>query len=1120
MAYTTSGRLAQPDHEWCSDSGTNRFVTNDERDFVPGTIVYHDTIVSVGGGNVTSPMHGTVLIKSLDHGVTISCSKVLLIRECAKKLMPVSTFTTQGCKIEYGKHSVVLSNPKGVPILAGELIGGLYYFKTQTIRGRLNSTNTSQTDNAYFGLKAGNITATGQDFSRQLFEAHCAYGHMAYPKLRKMLGLQKGTGHDPDCEACTMANSRRTKLAGVPTNRATSTLHRTFMDLGFTGKNGLTFQLFIDDYDRVSHLDVLEDGKGACLPSWLQLKGDLEKELYPAKAAIIRTDSEPCYQTQEWVDHCRTENMTHEQSSRHRHDQNGVVERGMGIVGISYRCMMITGNAPEADSAHALRHANVIRNETPTKANNGWTPREKRCGMKLPLNKRLMRGPLFCLVFAHVYKEEREKHDDRGIAAVYLGYDPKNNTYLIREWATGQVYYTADLTFHPNTFPYRTNPNRTIGSLHRFDELAPHMHTVDPNGRVPTTRGKSTRVASYQKSGGVDLTAVEDVDVPPDDAIVEMHEAMTTDESATGSSAELIETNINHNSAQSSYTPLDPDDAAVEEMVATVMMAHGFGPDPVNMTQARQRKDADEWIEAEENEKKSLKFHDVYEVVLRTVATSRGKRIFKDKPVLKTKVNPPDEFNEEETIEKRKYRLTIKAFTRMLRKGIDYAEKYASTVRWSTIKILIAIAVRENFDITAFDISTFFLYGKLEDEIYMEIPKGWEEDGKAGPKYIWRLKRSLYGLPQAPHCAQKDLWNTLNGSKAFTQSVADDCVFVSKDRTSGYAASGTHVDDSLVVGDPQGIKKFEDALNSKYKTTKKENPTMFVGVQIERDRAKSWLKLHQGAYTEALLTLYNMADARPVDTPMDPGTAKHLMMLPTEGATPASIKQYQQIVGGLMWLMKTRPDMHFTINLLARFSRTATAAHVTIARGRPMRYLMGTINHGIVFTPGAGDWKLHGAADSDLGGDLLTAKSTLGVTTQLGGDGGYGNISCRSHLEKKNASSTLQAETYAHLNLCKEIEWARDILLELGYPQRAPTIALCDNHGVITQSTKQVNHTVAKHFRLAQGYIRCVTDDKIVLPTDVDSEDNQADILTKPLTRIPFEKHRLSIMGPQERPSG
>ena len=193
-------------------------------------------------------------------------------------------------------------------------------------------------------------------------------------------------------------------------------------------------------------------------------------------------------------------------------------------------------------------------------------------------------------------------------------------------------------------------------------------------------------------------------------------------------------------------------------------------------------------------------------------------------------------------------------------------------------------------------------------------------------------------------------------------------VYVTKDKDSGYAASGTHVDDIIVVGDPRGTKKFEKALGAKYKITKKVDPTVFVGVQMERDRPNKWLKLHQTAYTEALLNLYNMSGAKPVDTPMDPGTAKHLMMLPTEGSTPASVREYQQIVGGLMWLMKTRPDMHFTINLLARFLRTATPAHVAIARGRPMRYLLGTTTYGIVFAPGDGVWRLHGSADADLGG--------------------------------------------------------------------------------------------------------------------------------------------------------
>ena len=1130
------GSTTATDYEWCSDSGCNRFVTNDDRDFVPGSIVLNDVVVSVGGGTVVSPKSGTVMVRSAEHNQLIQCENVLFIKECGKKLMPVSTFTRKGCDVRFGQDKVILTDPNNKTLLSGKRIGGLFYFNATTERGLKK---TRKLPSAFFGLKPGKITASGQDFARKLFEAHCAYGHMNMDKLRPMLGLKKGT--NPPCEACTIANSKKAHLGGKPTNRSTSSLNRTFMDFGFTANTELTFQLFVDDYDRVSHLDILEDGKGSCLSSWTELKGHLENEMYPAKSAFIRTDSEPCYQTPEWKDHCRDENITHEFSSRYRHDQNGVVERAMQVVGIAFRCMMIMGGAPKYEEEHALRFANVVRNHTPTKANNGWTPREKRLGMKLPLNQRLLRGPLFCLVFAHVYEEERSKHAPRGVACVYLGYDDINNTYLVREWKSGQVYYTHDLTFHPTTFPYRTNPGRTaIGALERYDEVAPHLLNpgvrlpLGPDGGPPASRGKSTRVAAYQRPGGVELRAIPDRDVPPEEPAAEVNiSELDSDAVSYDPSTSTHILGPNDYNGTDGGSPADwcaPQDAdvqvnhtfgdAVEEAVAEALLAHGFGPDPTNMDEARKREDADDWIIAENAEKESFKFHEVYDVVLREVAIASGKRIFGNRPVLKTKVKPPDEYNKKETIEKRKYRLTIQAFTKMLKQGIDYAEKHASTVRWNTIKILIAIAVENDFDITSFDIATFFLYGKLSDEVYMEIPKGWDEDGKAGPEYVWRLKRSVYGLPQAPHCAQQDLWTSLDDSKLFNQSKSDDCVYVTKDSSTGYAASGTHVDDVIVIGDAKGTAKFDAALNAKYKITKTEKPTLFVGVQIERVRAKKWLKLHQGAYTLAVLKVYNMEGARPVDTPMDPGTAKHLMMLDTSSSTPASVKEYQRIVGALMWLMRTRPDMHYCINLLARFLRTATPAHVVIARGRPLRYLMGTTDYGIVFSPGTGKWRLEGSSDSDLAGDLSTAKSTSGVTTQLSAPGGYGNISCRSHLEKKNSTSTLQAETYAFSDLAREITWDRDILEELKFEQKDATTAKCDNDGVLIQSTKMVNHGVAKHFRIAQGFIRDMTKQKVIAPTRVASVDNQSDILTKPLGRLLFEKHRLSIMGPQQPPSG
>ena len=119
----------------------------------------------------------------------------------------------------------------------------------------------------------------------------------------------------------------------------------------------------------------------------------------------------------------------------------------MQAIGVPFRCMMIQGCAPEQDVPYALRHANVIRNNSPTNANKGWTPKEKELGLRLPPNKHLLKGPLFCLVFAHVYEEERVKHAPRGIPCVYLGYNDVDNVYIVKEWVSRKTYYTADVTF-------------------------------------------------------------------------------------------------------------------------------------------------------------------------------------------------------------------------------------------------------------------------------------------------------------------------------------------------------------------------------------------------------------------------------------------------------------------------------------------------------------------------------------------------------------------------------------------------------------------------------------------------------------------------------------------------
>ena len=807
------------DLQWVADSGTNRFVTNDINDFMPGSVVHTQVNVAVGGGSTVSPCSGSVLIYGLDHNVTIQCDNVILLPKCARKLMPAHQFTKKGCVLEFS-DVVTLRTGSGKPILSGPEIGGLFYFHAKTIHAtdQLPAVNALQAS-SLFGLPSSH----NADFPRRLLEAHWSYGHLNFGKLRKLLGLAKGD--DPECPICTIAKQKQAALADETKKvRSSRPCHRMHMDIGFTAGSEFIFALYVDDYHRISYLDLL-DSKSQSLEKWCELKRRLENEFMPWKFAIIFTDSEPLYFTPGWEQHCKDEGLEHEFSSRHKHGQNGVVERAMQTVGTTFRCMMITGNAPPRCIPAALQFANVIRNHSPTKANQGMTPLEKAQGCKLPINQRLPRSPLFCLVFAYVYETERVKHAPRGVPCVYLGYDPRNNTYLVMEWKSGREYYTADLQFHKTVFPFRANPDRTLPSLNIWDDIAPHTtELIGPEEKVE--QAESLRLADQTNENlknqqppsvrqrlpsSQALRNIPDVDAAPDSSAVTM----------------------THAHLQSYHVGVNPDD------VANIFVVQGYGPDPETMEEAIQMNDADEWIMADLSEKKSWEERDVVEIVPRAMAISRGKRVFKDKRVFKKKFLPPDATHPEGRLEKYKIRLTIAAYTRMLIEGIDYADKHASTVRWTAVLLIIAIATKFDYDIILLDISTFFLYGECKEEMYMEIPKGWGKDGMdADSGHVFRLKKTVYGLPQASNAAQRELKGAFMSDGGFRSTSGDDCVYVpttwgkSDDgvSTEGYSVCGTHVDDIVGAGDSSGLRKISGTLGRKFKMTEKWNPTCITGV--------------------------------------------------------------------------------------------------------------------------------------------------------------------------------------------------------------------------------------------------------------------------------------------------
>ena len=370
-----------PDYEWCADSGTNRFVTNDMLDFVPGTVIHSPTTVAVGSGNVTSPLSGTVLVESLDHGCLVECRDVLYLPSCGKKLMPVSTFVSKGSSLHINNYDKInLTSKSGSSIFSGREFDGLYYYRCKTVQQLQDATGGTAANHTacdyqpahekadlHFGLAVGaKINAAAHDFGKRLLEAHWAYGHLHFDKLRKLLGLKKGD--NPDCPACTIANSRQQTLSKVKHDRAERANYRKHLDIGYTQNYDYCFQLYVDDFTRESWIDVL-DSKADAFKSFQSLQLQHDNEYAPYKLAVLRTDSEPLYDNATWDTFCEQHGIRREFSSRHRHEQHGVAERAMQSIGVPFRCMMIQGNAPASDIPDCLRHANVIRNHSPTKAN-------------------------------------------------------------------------------------------------------------------------------------------------------------------------------------------------------------------------------------------------------------------------------------------------------------------------------------------------------------------------------------------------------------------------------------------------------------------------------------------------------------------------------------------------------------------------------------------------------------------------------------------------------------------------------------------------------------------------------------------------------------------------------
>lgn len=273
----------------------------------------------------------------------------------------------------------------------------------------------------------------------------------------------------------------------------------------------------------------------------------------------------------------------------------------------------------------------------------------------------------------------------------------------------------------------------------------------------------------------------------------------------------------------------------------------------------------------------------------------------------------------------------------------------------------------------------------------------------------------------------------------------------------------------------------------------------FLGIEVLQKT--DGIYICQRKYALEVLKRFGMEESNSVMSPIVPG----FKMCKDEGGVKVDETFYKQIVGSLMYITATRPDLMFVVSLISRFMAQPTELHLQAAK-RALRYLKGTVNYGIFYRKG-GNEELIAYTDSDYAGDMEDRKSTSGYVFMLS----EGAVSWSSRKQPIVTLSTTEAEFVAAAACACQAVWMRRILEKLSHSQTGCTTVMCDNSSTIKLSKNPVMHGRSKHIDVRFHFLRDLTREGAVELIHCGTQDQVADLMTKPLKLDAFLKLRKKL---------
>jgi hypothetical protein len=338
--------------------------------------------------------------------------------------------------------------------------------------------------------------------------------------------------------------------------------------------------------------------------------------------------------------------------------------------------------------------------------------------------------------------------------------------------------------------------------------------------------------------------------------------------------------------------------------------------------------------------------------------------------------------------------------------GLDFDETYAPVARLKSIRILVAYATYRGFKLYQMDVKSAFLNGPIKDEVYAEQPPGFEDNEY--PSDVHKLSKSLYGLKQAPRAWYECLRNFLI-TNDFKVGKADPTLFT-KTIAKDLFICQIYVDDIIFVSTNKlSCEEFSRIMIQKFKMSLMGELKYFLVFQIKQLQEGTFIC--QTKYIQDILKKFGMKNAKPIKTPM--GTNGHLNL--DTGGESVDQKVYRSMIGSLLYLCASRPDIMLSVCMCARFQANPKEVHLRAVK-RIMRYLVYTPRFGLWYPKGS-TFDLIGYSDANYAECKIDRKSTSGTCQFLG----RSLVSWAPKKQNSIALSTVKAEYIAAGHCCAQL---------------------------------------------------------------------------------------------------